>query len=277
MKNLKQDGKFKILIGVATLVAGVLFYLAASGNLSIAAQELFAAVAVPVQRVSTNISNAMGDFWNRFAAIDDVMLENERLQQENEELMSQLVDFERIQAENEQYKAFLQIQEENPSYETVLASVIGRDPASQYYSFTIDRGEKDGIEVQDVVICTAGVVGRVVEVGPNYAKVLTILDPAVNVGALVSRTRDNGLLTGSGEYAAQGLCTLTLLPRETSTTQQDIIITTGLGGVFPKGLILGTVKEVLADKSGKSMYAVIEPVCDISTVRMVFVITDFDE
>lgn len=277
MNKFFKTAKFKILMGVVVLLAGVLTYLAASGNLSLAAQEIFAAAAVPVQSVTTKITNTIGALWAKYAAIDEVVAENEALQAENEALRRQMVDYERFKAENEQYKAYLQIQEEHPSYVTVLASVIGRDPAERYFSFTIDKGEKDGIEVQDVVISTAGVVGRVVEVGYNYAKVLTILDPAVNVGAIVSRTRDNGVLTGNGTLAAEGLCTLTLLPRETVTTQQDIVLTTGLGGVFPKGLILGTVREVLPETSGKSMYAIIEPATDIRTVKMVFVIINFEE
>ena len=192
-------------------------------------------------------------------------------------LREQLVDYDLIKREVEQLRQAWEIKEEFPDRQIVNANVIGRDPMEKYYAFTIDKGSRHGIEVKDCVITAAGIVGRVIEVGPNYAKVATILDPSVSVGCMVSRTGDIGLVGGDGELAMEKLCAMTLLPRDTLAAAGDEVITTGEGGVFPKQLAVGTVREVYLEPSGKSMVAVIEPYEDIESVRTVMVITEFTE
>lgn len=277
VKNFLRTTKAKVLIGVLVAVAGVMTYLGASGQLSSIGQELFAAAAVPFQRLTAGFSGSLEAAVKKYVSIDEVISENDALKEENAKLRDEVVELDTLRAQNEQYRAALQIQEKYPTYDTVSASVIGRDPAEKYYSFTIDQGSLNGIKVKDPVISASGaVVGRVAEVGPNYAKVLTILDPTVNISCIVSRTRDNGLLAGDTSLSAQGLCTLTLLPRETMAAQQDFVVTTGMGGLFPSGLMVGSVREVRPEASGNSMYAVVEPAEDITAVRMVFVITHYE-
>ena len=104
---------------------------------------------------------------------------------------------------------------------------------------------------------------------------MTILHPSFNAAGVVSRTRDNGIITGSAEYAADGLCVLTNLARSTMSKAGDQIITTGLGGVFPANLLVGTVQEVVPEQSGKSSSAVILPGADPRTVKHVFIITEY--
>ena len=106
-------------------------------------------------------------------------------------------------------------------------------------------------------------------------KVMTILHPSFNAAGVVSRTRDNGIITGSAEYAADGLCVLTNLARNTMSKAGDQIITTGLGGVFPPDVLVGVIKELTPEASGKSMLAVIKPGADPRTVRHVFIITSY--
>ncbi len=275
MKKFFQTTKFKVLAVILVAFAGVMTYLGVSGKLSTVFQEIVMAVTVPVRKVTSLFTGGLEEFVDKYVFIDDIIAENEALQAENEELRAQLLELDEYRAKIEMYEIELQIREENPTFETVSASVIDRDPAAKYYAFTIDKGTRDGIQVADVVITQSGVVGRVVEVGPNYAKVVTILDPSVNISCIVSRTRDNGMLTGNAEYSLDGFCTLTLLPRETAATQGDDVITTGNGGLFPKGLSVGVVQEIIPDSSGKSMYAVIEPSVDIQSVRTVVVITNY--
>ncbi|MDO5601837.1 MAG: rod shape-determining protein MreC [Oscillospiraceae bacterium] len=275
MREFFSSLKFKILVCVAVLLAGIMTYAAANGRLSNAPQELLNAVLVPVQRFSAAVSGGISGFFEKFAQADEIAAENERLEEEIVRLRQQLIEYDQYKAENEMYRKTLQLQEENRSFTQVSASVIGRDPLEKYYSFTIDQGENAGIEVNDVVICPEGVVGKVLETGPNYAKVITVLDPRVNIGCTVSRTRDIGTAAGTAELAQEGKLALSYLPRETLTTENDIVVTTGYGGIFPKGLILGTVEDVRPESSGKSMYAVLRPTVDISTITMVFVITDF--
>lgn len=277
MKDFFSSVKFKVLLVVLVLLAGVMTYAAANDRLTAAPQELLGAAMVPLQRITAGISSAVEGFVDKYVRIDQIIAENEELTAENAALREQMVDYDLIRREVEQLRQAWEIKEEFPDRQIVNANVIGRDPLEKYYAFTIDKGSRHGIEVKDCVITAAGIVGRVIEVGPNYAKVATILDPSVSVGCMVSRTGDIGLVGGDGELAMDKTCAMTLLPRDTLAAAGDEVITTGEGGVFPKQLAVGRVVEVKLEPSGKSMVAVIEPYEDIESVRTVMVITEFTE
>ena len=178
--------------------------------------------------------------------------------------------------ENEQLREYLEIKEEHNDFTFTSASVIGRDSAERFYSFTIDAGSETGIEKFDPVITSNGLVGLVSEVGKNYSKVLTILDVAVEVGAYDIRTRDIGATTGDIALAREGQLRLAMLPKECEVSQGDLIYTTGYGGIYPKDLAIGEVTAIHTDSSGMSMYAVIRPLADITNVKDVLVITAFE-
>ena len=277
MKDFFSSLKFKILVGVLVLLAGVMTYAAANGRLSAAPQELLGAIAVPFQRISAAISGAAEGFVDKYIRIDSIIEENEQLQQENAQLREQLVDYDIMKRENEQLREAWEMKEEYPDRQIVNANVIGRDPLEKYYSFTIDKGERHGVKVKDCVITAKGVVGRVIEVGPNYAKVATILDPNVFISCMTSRTGDIGRVGGDVTLSQGKQCAMTLLPRDTMAAAGDEVITTNEGGAFPKGLAVGRVAEVLPEASGKSMVAVVDPYEDIESVKMVMVITEFSE
>lgn len=277
MKDFFKTTKFKVLVGVLVVLLGIMTYAAANGRLSAAPQELLGAAAVPFQKLSSMISAKTEELVNKYVRIDEVISENEALKTENDQLRQQMVDYDEMKAENDQLQKAWNIKEENPTYEVVNANVIGRDALEKYYSFTIDKGTNSGVKVKDCVIGTSGIVGRVIETGLNYAKVSTILDPSVSVGAIISRTRDSGLVGGDVAYALDKNCTMTLLARDTLASRGDTVVTTGLGGVFPKNLVIGTVQDILPEASGTSMYAVIEPIEDVESIKMVMVITNFAE
>lgn len=275
MKGFFESKKFKILVCVVVLVAGIMTYAAANGRLSAAPQEILSVVMVPFQRLGAMLENGVTGISKKLSDIDKVTDENDSLKREIAELRSQMADYDTIKAENDMFRETLRISEENVSYTQISASVIGRDTLDKFYSFTIDKGSSSGIEVEDVVYCADGLVGKVIETAPNYSKVVTILDPRVNIGCSVSRTRDIGTATGDAALAAEGKLVLNYLPKESLVAQNDLVVTTGYGGVFPKGLIVGTVEDVLPETSGKSNYAVVQPTADVKTITMVFIITDY--
>ena len=154
--------------------------------------------------------------------------------------------------------------------------VFGRIAADRFYSFTIDKGSSDGVAENDPVITQEGLVGIVQEVGITHAKVLTILDVMVEVGAINTATREIGATSGEMALAEQGLLRLSYLPRESNAKAGDLIATTGVGGLFPRELVVGTIKEIFPDSQGLSLYAVISPPADIRSVRDVLVIKHFE-
>ena len=276
MKDFFDTWKFKILVGIAVFLVGIMAYAGANGRLTAAPQELLSVAAAPFQKVAAVVSGGVASLWEKYTSIDDVMAENETLKAENAELRQQMVDYDRIKAENDAYKALARIQDTNSEASYVSAFVIGRDPLDEFGGFTLDQGSTDGVAVNDAIISDRGyLLGVVVEVDATSCKVMTILHPSFNAAGVISRTRENGIITGSADYAADGQCVLTNLDRATEARKGDQVITTGLGGVFPANLLVGTVQEVVPEQSGKSSSAVILPGADPRTVKHVFIITEY--
>ena len=276
MKDFFDTWKFKILVIVAVFLVGIMAYAGANGRLTAAPQELLSVVLTPLQKVTSALSGGAASVWEKYTSIDDVMDRNEQLEAENAELRQQMVDYDRIKAENDAYKALARIQDTNSEASYVSAFVIGRDPLDEFGGFTLDQGSTDGVAVNDAIISDRGyLLGVVVEVDATSCKVMTILHPSFNAAGVISRTRENGIITGSADYAADGQCVLTNLDRATEARKGDQVITTGLGGVFPANLLVGTAQEVVPEQSGKSSSAVILPGADPRTVKHVFIITEY--
>ena len=276
MKDFFDTWKFKILVIVAVFLVGIMAYAGANGRLTAAPQELLSVVLTPLQKVTSALSGGAASVWEKYTSIDDVMDRNEQLEAENAELRQQMVDYDRIKAENDAYKALARIQDTNSEASYVSAFVIGRDPLDEFGGFTLDQGSTDGVAVNDAIISDRGyLLGVVVEVDATSGKVMTILHPSFNAAGVISRTRENGIITGSADYAADGQCVLTNLDRATEARKGDQVITTGLGGVFPANLLVGTVQEVVPEQSGKSSSAVILPGADPRTVKHVFIVTEY--
>lgn len=276
MKDFFDTWKFKILVIVAVFLVGIMAYAGANGRLTAAPQELLSVVLTPLQKATSALSGGAASVWEKYTSIDDVMDRNEQLEAENAELRQQMVDYDRIKAENDAYKALARIQDTNSEASYVSAFVIGRDTLDEFGGFTLDQGSTDGVAVNDAIISDRGyLLGVVVEVDATSCKVMTILHPSFNAAGVISRTRENGIITGSADYAADGQCVLTNLDRTTEARRGDQVITTGLGGVFPAKLLVGTVQEVVPEQSGKSSSAVILPGADPRTVKHVFIITEY--
>ena len=276
MKDFFDTWKFKILVGIAVFLAAIMAYAGANGRLTAAPQEILSVAVAPFQRAAAAVSNGVSSLWEKYTNIDAILEENEKLTTENAELRGQMVDYDKLKAENEAYKALTNIQEQHPEMSYVSSFVIGRDPLDSFYGFTLDQGSLDGVEANDAITSDEGyLLGVVTEVDLTSCKVMTILHPSFNAVGVVSRTRDNGIITGSADYAAEGLCILSNLSRSTLTKANDQVITTGLGGVFPPDVLVGVVQELVPEASGKSTIAVLKPGADPRTVKHVFIITNY--
>ena len=276
MKDFFDTWKFKILVGIAVFLVAIMAYAGANGRLTAAPQEILSVAVAPFQRAAAAVSNGVSSLWEKYTNIDAILEENEKLTTENAELRGQMVDYDKLKAENEAYKALTNIQEQHPEMSYVSSFVIGRDPLDSFYGFTLDKGSLDGVEANDAITSDEGyLLGVVTEVDLTSCKVMTILHPSFNAAGVVSRSRDNGIITGSADYAAEGLCILSNLSRSTLTKANDQVITTGLGGVFPPDVLVGVVQELVPEASGKSTIAVLKPGADPRTVKHVFIITNY--
>ena len=144
-------------------------------------------------------------------------------------------------------------------------------------TLTIDKGTLHGLEVNDCVISETGaLVGVISEVGTNWATVLTLVDTDTSLGAQVFRTGDLGLAQGNFSLMEDNRLRMEFLPTDCSLLGGDLVMTSGLGGYYPAGLVIGSVAEVQRDDSGATSYAILEPAVEFDALEEVFVIRSFD-
>lgn len=266
---------FKILLAILIVMFAFTIRAAYDGTFGSVISHTVSYLTTPVQRFVSSMSDGVSETLRNVFSGRRLARENAALREENAALREQLVDHERYKAENEQLRDYLDIKESSPELEFVPAAVIGRDTADRFYSFTIDKGTRDGVNAGDPVITDEGLVGFVIEAAGVSSKVVTLLDVAVSVGAMDITTRETGVTGGTVALSNDGRLKLMYLPRESEAAPGDVVSTTGIGGVCPKDLVIGTVREVLPDAQGLSLYAVIEPPADLRSVTDILVITAF--
>lgn len=276
MGDFFKSLRFKILVALLVVLVAFMLRAAYMGGLGTMANYALGAATAPFQKLSASISYSVTNMLDTLFRAGEYKSENESLKEEIRSLRQQLVDYEAAIQENEQYRQFLEIKENNQDFQVELAAVIGRSPDARFGSVTIDKGSIDGIELRDPVITADGLVGYISEVGPTYSQIITILDPTLHVGVSDARTRDTGIVEGTVALAEQGQCKMSYIDRGSAVAKGDIVITSGVGGVFPKGLMIGTVKEVQVEAHGTSLYAVLDPTVDIYSIKDVAVITGFE-
>lgn len=275
MKEFFHSWVFKVLLALCIVMFAFLLRATMTMGASTVVEQIVGTITAPVQSLTSGLSGSITGFLDQFLRASEISQENEQLLEENRKLIEQMVDYENYKHENESLKEQLGIQEENPQWETMTASVIGRDPSDQFYSFTIDKGTLDGVSYQDPVITADGLVGIVSEVGPVFAKVTTILDVRLNVACQDVRTQDVATISGDIEMAQQGKCKMSLIPRESGIAKGDIVQTAGTSGLYPQGIVVGRVSDVGFEPQGTMMYAVVEPANDIKSIKDVVIITSF--
>lgn len=270
MKRFDHSGKFRVLAcAVAVLLALTIFTAGAGGT---AAGGVLGFITEPLQSVSSAAMRAFGDLLG----VNDYSEEYLALQEDNRLLREQLVDYFEVKRENEQYASILGIKEEHEDFQFVGAAIIGRDASELYYGFTIDRGSLQGISVNDPVITSDGVVGVVSEVYATTSRVRTIFSPEMGISAVSQEFRESGVTSSDIFTTEEGVVRLNYLERDTKLQPGTIITTSGLSGVFPRGLVLGRVTEVKASEYDVSYYALVKPYVDIPNITDVFVITEFE-
>lgn len=262
-----QDKNLKALI-ITLILISVMSVLSPEQN-SIVSGGLNAAIKGLFQ-VSAHAA-ASADSANE----EDVRRELERLKSENAELRNQLSDYIDTKQENARLKKLLDIKKDNPSYKLTPANVIKRDANDDFYSFTLDEGTAQGISVNNPVITENGLVGWVCQADAATCKVKTILSPDTKAGAKDKQSGDNGIINGSATLCDQNLTAMTTLAENHKVKKGDMVVTSGTGGVYPGGLLIGEVQSVEFNSYDASRHAVVKPYEDIRYISTAAVITDF--
>lgn len=275
MKDFLKSKQFKALMVVLAMLFAFFLRALYTGSLMPLLSGLGGIVMTPVARVTAAIAGSAEETLSPYLNVAKLKEENRLLREENQQLTQQLVDYQNLKTENDQFREFLELKEHNKDFTFEPASVVGRSPDERFGSFTIDVGSYHGVSPRDPVITPDGLVGVVTQVSYGYSQVSTILDISVDVGAVAVRTLDTGVITGTIALAEQNRCKLGFLSRDSGVAVGDVIVTSGIGGLLPKGLVIGTVEKLESESSGLSLYGVIRPDADIAGAKSVVVIKGF--
>jgi rod shape-determining protein MreC len=274
MRFFFRSKQFKIILSVLIALITVSVVFAIIGGTISPQANILGTITAPFRSAATTISNAASDFAKALNGGNEIMLKNTELEAQINDLREKLADYEKVTEENEFFKDYLDIKDQNPDFKFAPATLISKDSLDPYKGFVINKGSTAGITAYDPVITDAGLVGYVSEVGLTTSKVTTILSPDLTLGALDNRTNDSGVITGSLEINQNGNTKFQNLSRSCSVAVGDYVITSG-EGVFPHGLLIGTIETISNDKYNTSLFASVKPFVDIDSIRNVMVITHF--
>jgi len=227
-------------------------------------------IIIPIQNGLTLLKNKVESNSDFFVELDEIKSENKRLQEENEQLKQKINEMEIIKAENNNYKNYLKLAEQYNNYEIVPAYIINEDVFNYNYNIIINVGTKDGVEKDMVVVNENGVVGHVISVTENSAKVKTLVDTSCFISASINDINNsmvcNGLLNNRIELKG------VFIEPDQKVLVGDLVETNGLGGIYPKGLTIGTVKEIIDTKNITDRYIIVETSVDFNNLNYLMVI-----
>lgn len=268
MYKNKKSGILGIVITIVILILIVIFSNR-EANTSFF-ENVANKLVMPIQNGLTYLKNKVSGNSTFFTDINNLKKENQNLEEKNSQLEQELRELENIKTENETLKEYLGLTEKYGEYKTVPGYIIDKDISNYSKIIVINIGKKDGIEENMTVIADEGLVGHVVSVTDNTAKVRTIIDTSSSISCLMSTNKDSivckGTLDSDTELKAM------YIPTNANLVQGDSVDTSGLGGIYPKGIHVGTVKKIISTKNITDRYAIVETAVNFSKLNTVLVI-----
>ena len=273
MQDFFKSKLFKILLVIMGSLVGLIIFEASTGNL-LAPEQILGMIQRPFAEITTTTNDSVSGFFDQIFQGSKYKEENVLLKDEIANLQKKLVEYEQIKGENEQLKEAAGIKSKNPSFEIEPAKVVARDP-DDLYTFTINVGTENGVLKNSPVITNRGLVGIVTNVAQTYSKVTTILGLNIKISSTCVAKNEIGIVSGQADLIGDNLCAMFHLDKSTALEPEDIVSTSGGGGLYPPNIIIGKVKEIRVSDSGMSAYAVVEPAEDIASVKEVIVVKKF--
>ena len=266
--------KLRIILVVAVLLSAALAVVAGVTNQTLPGM-IVQGILAPFRGAMNGLTNLAEQYYSYMFRYESLVAENQKLKAD----MAQMEDVARqadaVSRENERLRKMIGLQSTHESYKTVDAYIIGWSSSDFSNTFTINRGTTSGIQTNMVAITETGqVVGLVVEAGPNYAVVKTVLDSTLEISATIASSGYNGMVKGGYIDGHQTLLQMNYLPSSSIIRNRDQVVTSG-STVYPRGLILGYVVDAGFEETGVAKYALLKAAADISSLEQVFILTEY--
>lgn len=267
--NRKKSGKIGIIITIIFLII-LVFISNLKLNKFSYVENAFSNIIMPIQSGITYLKNKIQKNDQYFATIDSLKNENQKLKNRNIELEEALRQLEVIQAENTTLKEYLNLTKEYNNYTTVPAYIINKDISNYSNVFVINVGSDDGVKENMTVIAAEGLVGHIISVTKNTSKVQTIIDTSNVVSATLENSKDNVICRGT---LNENELKATYISTDTVLNEGEKLHTSGMGGIYPKGIYIGKIKKINDTKNMTDRSFIVEGAVDFKKLETVLVIT----
>ncbi len=261
--------KIVMIIGIIVLIVVNLIVLSVTSRRyhTHGPRQIAISFIAPFQKITTRSISFIRDVWSHYFCLVAVKQENDKLKKVLSRAIEKNNRFNEIEIFNLRLRKLLNFRK-NMAGQVLVAEVIGKDPSPWFKTIIIDKGKSDGIEKGLPVLVPEGIVGQVIDASLHSSKVLLIIDQISAVDALVQRTRARGIIKGG----STGQCFFTYALRKHDTRVGDTIVSSGLDTVFPKGLHIGKVSEVIKRNFGIFQEVIVTPYVDCEKLEEVLVV-----
>lgn len=274
IKKLFSNKYFVAVLVITLVLIATVIYNSNKSYETKATDSVILKITSPIQKAFFSVSSGVRNFFTHFEDVAELHDQNKELNDKIARLEENIERNNAYKIENERLRNLLNLKDTYKNFELTAANVIGRDSSRWFISLTLDKGSKDGISMTDTVITNDGLVGHITDIGTDWSRVTSILDSQSTVSVVVERTEDIAMVDGDIDLSENGLCKMTYIPKDSTLTIGDNIKTSGLGGVYPKGLDVGKIKEIHSDNQGVSQYAIVSPAVNFDKIYEVLIITN---
>ena len=266
--------RLRVILIVALLLSAGLAILSNATQLSLP-NMLVQGILAPFKAGANALTTHAENFYGYIFSYEALSAENEALKAQIADMQDEARQADAYQRENQRLRNMLDLTATREDFVLVDAYIIGRDSTDWSSELTINKGTDAGIYEDMCAITDNGeVVGLVVEAGPNYAVIKTVLDSSLEISATISSTGHNGMVQGGYTDGRKDMLRMDYLPSSSIIRNKDQVVTSG-STVYPRNLIMGYVTDAGFDETGVAKYAILEPAADIATLEQVFVITEY--
>lgn len=273
-KNQASAVNRYLLLGLSIFCIIMMLLSSFSDKASGPFKALANVTVIPLQQGINYVGGWLGDMTDNFETMQQLRSENEKLQEQVDSLMTENNYLQEERYELERLQELYQLDSNYAEYEKTAAHVIGSDSGNWFNTFTIDKGSRDGIEVDMNVMAGSGLVGIVVEVGPTWAKVRSIIDDSSNVSGMALSTSDRCIVSGDLALMSDGQIRFEQMENnENEVAVGDQIVTSYISDKYLQGILIGYVSEVTVDSNNLTRSGYITPAVDFKNIQEVLVIT----
>ena len=272
---------FKNKLAVTVVVLSVAFlgiiFLSLKGNSNFISSGVGSVVS-PLQKIIYKANDKLKGSLDFLINFSNVKQENQELREKNAELENKLVEYNRMKDENIQLRSMFDYSQANQNYNYLGCNIVGYSGGNISNGYIIDKGTNDGLKKDMIIITSVGLVGKITKADTNFSIVQTIMNENIAVAAMVESTRQTtGILQGGVDSKNEKLVTLSNIPMDSEIKEGDVILTSGLGGMYPKEIRIGEVISIDLDSVGLMKKALVRPYVDFDKLDTVFVVVPKEE